>query len=239
MNDSVSNDQLATCPIGPLYGVLYWTIKNRFLGFSIAGWLKNASFFLAVIALLFSWGFGAVILFIGLTVVLRILYWKANKDGYIRFKPFSITEASASGELIGADKKVKLNATGKFSVKNLEAYVVRQQAEYWRVPMGDHAVMVKQGKNRFLYQFIKNELVESVVAGILCHGRQPESALEITFQSTWGPEAEDANFMFYAPSKSSEPKTLRRKLYLGFNDRNLLHDVWHSLIIDGRLSNDE
>jgi hypothetical protein len=239
MNQPPSTDQISTCLIGPLYALLYWTIKNKFLEFTIAGWLKNLSFFLAVIALLFSWGLAIFILCLGLTIALRILYWIAKRDGYIRFKPTGEIRANSEGKQIVADKKVQLNATGKFSVKNLESYVVRQQAEYWRVPMGDHAVMVKQGTGRYLYQFIKADMLESVVAGTLCHGRQPESALEITYLATWGPETEDVSFMFYAPGKSSSSKKKRRKLYLGFNDESLMHDVWYSLTIDGQVTKNE
>jgi hypothetical protein len=234
MNEPTSTDRISTSLIGPLYAQLYWTIKTNFLGFAIAGWLKNLSFFLAIIALLFGWGFGIFILFVGVTLGLRILYWIAKRNGYIRFKPGGDIKANLDGKQIVADKKVQIDATGKFSVKNLEAYVVRQQAEYWRVPMGDHAVMIKQGTDRYLYQFIKADMVESVLAGTLFHGRQPVSALEITYQSTWGPETEDVSFMFYAPSESSNAKKMRRKLYLSIDDDNLLHAVWYSLTMDGR-----
>ncbi len=233
MNQSTTPDRISTKLIGPLYALLYWTVKNKFLGFTIAGWLKNLPFFLAIFAFLLGWGLGIFILFIGLTIGLRILYWIAKRNGFIRFEPSGETKANSDGQMIVPDKKVEINATGKFSVKNLETYVVRKQAEYWRVPMGDHAVMVKQGANRYLYQFIKADLIESIVAGTLCHGRQPELALEITYQSTWGPETEDVSFMFYARSESSEPKKLKQKLYLSINDKNLLHAVWYSLAMDG------
>ena len=234
MNQPTSTDRISTSLIGPMYALLYWTVKNKFIEFSIAGWLKNLSFFSAIIALLFGWGLGVILLFVGLTIGLRILYWIAKKNGYIRFKPSGDIKANSDGKKIIADKKMQINATGKFSVKNLETYVVRQQAEFWRVPMGDHAIMIRQRTNRYLYQFIRADLVESVVAGTLYHGRQPESALKITYQATWGPETEDVSFMFYAPSESSNPKKMRRRLYLSIDDENLLHGIWYSLTTDGQ-----
>ena len=68
--------------------------------------------------------------------------------------------------------KVALRATGVFSVKDWEEFMLGRPADYWRVPMGDHAVMVQYSPGRFLYQFIRLGAIEAIEAGSLFHGRR-------------------------------------------------------------------
>lgn len=217
---------------GPLYAFLYRTNRRRLLGFSVGGWLKNLPFLFALLAVVMRWSAFWIIFGIVLAIIIRILYWRAKKAGYIHFLEVKGQTRPDNGRILKDDVKVPACATGRFSVKDWEEYVLERPAEYWRIPIGDHAFMVEHQPGRYLYEFIQRGALEQVESGFLFFGRRPKPALAITFLSTWGSGSEEVNFQFYAPSKNSSPGKFRRKIYLTFEKDADKNAVWRSLLRD-------
>lgn len=217
---------------GPLYAILYRTNLRRFLGFSIGGWLKNLPILFALLAIVMRWPAFWVVFGLVLAIIIRILYWRAKKAGYIHFLGVGSQTGPANAKPLGDDVKVRACATGRFSVKDWEEYVLERPAEYWRNPIGDHAFMVEHQPGRYLYEFIQRGALEQVEPGFFYFARRPKPALAITFLSTWGKGAEEVNFQFFAPSKNSSPGKFRRKIYLTFEKDVDKIAVWRSLLRD-------
>jgi len=232
MVESFYNNTLPDRIIGSLYAMLYYTERKRILGFAIAGWLKNLPWLFA----LFAWPFGLdlawIIAGIVLAIVIRILYWRGKRVGYIRFISEENRHLSSGSESIAANQKVLVRASGVFSVRSWEIYVRQHPGQYWRVGMGDHALMINYSSGRFLYQFIQPGGLEKVIPGKLCTGRKAEPTLEITYLSNWGPESTDVSFMFFTRGNDNKQVKLRRKIYLAFDTLEQRGLVWKSLTGD-------
>jgi len=229
MQDRTNQITLGDKVIGPLYAFLYYTANKRVVGLGADGLLKNLPWLLGVLAWPFGLGLGWTLLGFFLAIVMRILYWQGSRAGYIRFVPDDSVPTSVGKEKLASNQKVKVLASGIFSVQTWERYVRQHPAHYWFVGMGDHAVMVDYSAGRYLYQFIKPGRMESVVPGVLCSGRKPQLALEISFHTDWGPESPLVDFLFYSPGKEDKPKLLMRKMYLAFDDPETRTLVWNAL----------
>lgn len=234
MNNPTSTRQTAARVTGPLYTVLYFTVTHHFLGFTISSWLKNLPLLLLPFALMIGQPAIWLAALLILAFFVRLLYWKARRDGYISFVATGEQIPSAASRAIADDEKLKVRATGNFSVQNREKYVLQRPADYWRLPLGDHAIMVEHRPGRFLYQFIQPGTLERIVPGLVCFGRKPCRALAITFLSAWRPDGNDVNFMFYSPSENGNPARLRRKIYLSFQDQTDMEAVWRNLLRDAK-----
>jgi hypothetical protein len=230
MEDLSFSQRFSARIIGPAYGFLYRTNQHGFLGFTFGGWLKNLPILLSLAALLLGWPNSIIALGILLAILIRILYWRAKRAGYKRFIVTSIQDEPQ--EVVGLEDNFKISAcaSGRFSVRETEQYVLNRPAQVWRVPLGDHTIMVEKSAGRFLYEFIQPRAIEAIESGLLCFRSQPEPALAITYLSTWGPESEEINFQFYAPSKKSESAKLRRVIYLTFDKLADKNAVWSSLL---------
>jgi len=219
---------------GAVYALLHATARRLFLGATVKGWLLNLPLLVALFLVLMRRPIALAIAIALAALILRLLYWKAARDGYVHFMA-EMEQRPANGAAAVADnQKVPIRATGIFSVKDWEEYVLGGPGEYWRVPMGDHAVMVQRSPGRFLYQFLRLGAIESIEAGLLWHGAQPHNALAITYFSSWGPESEDPNFMFYAPSDEGNPARKQRNMYLAFENESARDSVWQNLLSDGQ-----
>ena len=217
---------------GPLYAALYFSVRHRFLGFTLAGWLKFFTLVLIVVAWLGRSGIGWVLAAVALAIAIRIVYWDAKRRGYLRFFPFTKQTAPQVSEPIADNKRVKVCATGTFSVSHKQAYLLQHPAEYWRVPLGDHAVMVEHEPGSFLYQFIEPAALLQIQSGILVHGLRPRPGLSLTFLSNWGPEFVETNLNQFLSSPSKSPEKLQRKMYLTFTNPEDKQAVWYNLLRD-------
>ena len=229
MAESFYSNTLSDRIIGSLYALLYYTERKRILGFTISGWLKNLPWLFALFAWPFGLGLAWSIAGIALAIVIRLLYWRGKRVGYIRFISEENGRLSPDSESIANNQKVSVRASGAFSVHSSETYVRQHPAQYWRVGMGDHALMVNNSSGRYLYQFIQPGGLEKVVPGKLCTGRNAEPSLEVTYLGNWGPESTDISFMFYAPENEKKQAKLRRKIYLAFDSLEQRGLVWKSL----------
>jgi hypothetical protein len=222
-----------------LYAFLYATARRTILGATIKSWLVNPPIVLALLLPPMGYSVTWTIIILVLDVILRLLYWKARRDGYVYFVAGSAPGPVDEATTLVKSKKVPVRATGFFGTKNWEEYVLAQPADYWQVPMGDHAIMVQYSPGRFLYQFIQLDAVDTLEAGVICCGSQPREALAISYQSNWVPETQDLNFLFYAPSDDDKPTGKQRKIYLAFEDGNTRDSVWRSFLNDDRQKRDE
>jgi len=230
MEDLSFSQRFAARITGPTYGFLYRTNRHGFLGFTFGGWFKNGPLLLSLAALLLNWPISLVALGFLLAILMRLLYWRAKRAGYKRFIVLGSQNEPQEAVGLEANHKISTCASGRFSVSETEEYVLHRPAQVWRVPVGDHTIMVEKSPGRFLYEFIQPGAIETVESGLLCLRSQPVPALAITYLSTWGPESEEINFQFYAPSKKSESAKLRRVIYLTFDQLADKNAVWSSLL---------
>jgi hypothetical protein len=217
-----------------LYSFLYASSKRLFFGPTYKGWLTNLPLLVALFLVLLRWPIAWPVGLVGASLILRLLYWKARRDGYVCFVPEMAQQPAAGAAALADNVTVLMRATGAFSVKDWEEYVLARPARYWRVPMGDHAIMVQRAPGRFLYQFLRFGAIEAIKAGLLWHSARPYRGLAITYMSSWGPESEDPNFMFYAPSDEGNPALKRRDMFLAFQDKAARDSVWQNLLRDGQ-----
>jgi hypothetical protein len=211
---------------------LYTTSRRRFLGFTLAGWFKFLSLVLVLAAWLLRWPTIWLLVALGLAFGLRLLYWRAKRKGFITFVPVPKQQIRSDARPLADNHKVAVRATGLFSVSDREAYLLQHLAEYWRVPVGDHAIMVQQVPGRFLYQFVQSGALRHVEPGLLVYGRQPERALAVTFLTTWGPKSPERLTLYNVNSSNHTQERLEQQVFLTFDNDDDLHSVWNNLLRD-------
>jgi hypothetical protein len=217
---------------GPFYAFLYHTAHRRIIGASLASWLKLASMLLVFATLLRGLSLGWTVAALALTFIVFMAYRKGKRDSYIGFVPDPVQDSHDQQPPIADEQKISFRATGPFSVKDRESFVLLRPAHYWRVPNADHALMVEERPGEYLYQFIKPGALQKIEAGYLLFGRTPRVALQVNFLTSWGPEFADENITLYSPSSNSEREKMRRKIYLAFDNDSTRQSVWHSILRD-------
>jgi hypothetical protein len=218
--------------MGVLYALAYFTAHRSFLGARLSTWLKWMPILFMLAAWLNRWPpywflFGAA-WFAGL----QYFYWRVKSQGYIRFLAVPEQSRKSDEDLLGNNKKVKILATGRFSVSSHEAYVLLRPADYWRVPIGDHAIMVEHKPGKYLYQFVQSGALQAVESGYLIFGRRPQEALAVTFLTTWGPEFAQYTPKQFMTSTNHTPAKLERTIYLSFANPEERRQVHHNLLQD-------
>jgi hypothetical protein len=219
--------------LGVLYALAYYTAHRSFFGARWSSWLKWTILLVTVVAWFTRWPIYWAVLGAICFFAVQFLYWSVKRQGYVRFLAAPEQPHQEGEDLLKDNKKMKTLATGIFSVSSHEAYVLQRPAEYWRVPIGDHAIMVEHQPGRYLYQFVQAGALQSVEVGYLIFGRRPQKTLAITFLTTWGPESAQFTPKQFMTSTNHTPAKLERTIYLTFEDiadrhlvrRNLLRDV--------------
>ncbi len=217
--------------VGYLYAGLYISSDRLVIGASLLGWITAILFFSGLYLWLRTGTVAWFVVFLVVLLVVRIAYWLAKRVGFIVFTIQTDDQPPPVLEPLKDDQKYALQASGTFSVTGREEYMFRRPTRLWRVPFGDHALMVERPSGRYLYQFIERGFIQRVRLGCLVYGSQVNPALEIDFRTTWGPVAGETDYKWYAPGGSSQPKRLRRKLYLGFENVNDRDAIWQSLLV--------
>jgi hypothetical protein len=222
--------------LGWTYRFTYWTRQHQFLGVAISRWFKLLSLALVLLAWIWDWNSILLVLTLLLAGWVQLVYWQARRAGYSKFIPQETTLPPDS-ELVSlpADERVGLRATGVFSVKDREKYVVLRPAEYWQVPLGDHIVMVQEAEGRFLYQFFSAATLQEVRTGWLIFGTEPIDTLAITFLARQGIDYDDSVDFFYVSSNhDSDPAAQKRTIYFSFENSTQQRKVWHNIVRDAR-----
>jgi hypothetical protein len=234
MEDLPVSKRLIYRALGHLYASLYFTSDRLLMGASILGWITVVLFFLGLYLWLRSGSIAWFLALFFILFVLRAAYWIAKRDGFIVFTAQVDDQEPGDAKQVQDYQKFDLRASGVFSVAGLEEYMFRRPTKLWRVPMGDHALMVQRPTGRYLYQFIEVGYIKRMRPGCLVYGSRLNYALEINFRTTWGPVAGETEFNWFAPGEASKPKRLKRTLYLGFENKADRDAVWHSIQRDNR-----
>ena len=219
MEDLPVTKRLIYRTVGHLYASLYFTSDRLILGASILGWLTILLFFLGLYLWLRSRSIAWFLALLFILFAVRVAYWIAQRDGFIVFTAQVDDQEPIDARRVQDYQKFDLRASGVFSVTGQEEYMFRRPTKLWRVPMGDHALMVQRPTGRYLYQFIEVGYIKRMRPGCLVYGSRLNFALEIDFRTKWGPVAGETEFNWFAPGEGSKPKRLKRTLYLGFENK--------------------
>ena len=216
--------------LGRIFAFAYLTTLRRFWGIRLSGWIKWGAIGLFLFALIRNWtGWVTVLIFLVMLWVLYI-YWRAPRAGYSRFvADKTAVSPPPNSAPLRPNQHIKLHATGQFALSNREDGVLLRPSEYWKVPMGDHVVMVEQAPSHYLYQFFDRDSIEAVQLGWLIFGREPLQSLAITFCSKWGPEFTDFSQLYYVREQGDQPCS-KRTIYLTFADEEEQTAVWHEIL---------
>lgn len=217
----------------------YWTHRLRhrhFLGFTWYGWLVLLFFSLLLGALLLGWGWRGLLSIAAAAALAQAAFWHGQRAGYHKFLPDEHEALPATADLhpLPDEQRVTLWATGVFSLVDREAYVLlRRPSQYWRVPVGDHILMVEQYPQHYLYQMFNAETLQSIRRGWFIFGRQPHRALAITFLVTFGPGLDDPTLRYFVGGGVGSGTALKpRTIYLSFQEEAVYQAVWHTILQD-------
>jgi hypothetical protein len=216
---------------GRLYAFLYQTQRRTFLGFSLAGWLKNLPLLLLLIAWLLEGPTPLLLLALALAFLMRLLYAFAERAGFVTFVPDTGMSLAEKVKSPADNRQIEVCATGTFAVHEREAYLLLRPATYWRMPLGEHVIMVEEKPGRFLYQFLRAETVQRLRPGHLLFGTRPQIALAIQFLSAWGPDAATPGKAYFVGG-DGEPAAVKRTVYLTFAHEDERQAVWRNLLRD-------
>lgn len=223
--------------LGQLYALTFWVRWRRFLDIRLQDWIT----WLSVAAILLTWmtemAWSWRLLTLGWGGLIQVAFRTARRAGFNRFVPDQddALPPATSIQPLPDNQRVGVRATGVFSLSQREDFVLlRQPAEYWRVPLGEHIVMVEQAPGRFLYQFFNAQTLQAVKNGWLIFGTQPQRALAISFLVTFGPEHNDSTLYYFVGGGQGTPPPRPRTIYFSFADEATHRLVWQSIIQDAR-----
>lgn len=198
-----------------MYAFSYAASQRRILGIRVSTWSILVLLLFLLATWWRQWPAGVRFLLIGLVIWLAGSFWAARRASYTRFVASeSAPEDTGRSSPLGVEEKVRLQATGIFGLSNRQASVLLRPANYWRVPLGDHVVMVEESRGRYLYQFFNADTLRSVKDGWLLFGPEPRKALAIQFVGTWGPAY--TKFALYDDGSESALPTEIQTIYLTF-----------------------
>ncbi len=223
--------------LGYVYLFAFSTTRHRWFGAQISSWVKFITLVLPVAAWVGRWGTVALVGTLLLAVGVRLVYWAARRAGYTRFVDDGTPVMQLQPPLtpIPAYQRVKVLATGLFSVHDREEYLFLRPAEYWQVPLGEHVVMAEQFPKRYLYQFFNANSLQQVQSGWLIFGTHLLRTVAITFGATWGPEfAEDNDSWIQKNTNGSQPANVKRTIYFTIEQAAEETAVLHTIVQDAR-----
>lgn len=218
--------------IGRLYAFAYSSQRRSFLGIPHSGWLRLAVFALFAAALVGRWGWTVVALTVLLWFYVSFVYRRARRQNYSKFV-VDETAVPPTTETVAPNEKTAVHASGRYAVTDkADTVLLQNPAHYWRVPLGDHIVMVQYRPKQFLYQFISPRTLQKVERGWILFGKEPIPTLAITFLEVWGQD-ENAGLLYYVGGgPADELSHLKpRTIYFSFEDTAVLQKVWASLIL--------
>lgn len=172
-----------------------------------------------------------------LIVVVWVNYslWRAKRDNYNRFVPNGGFQADdAELDVLGVNEKVNVIATGLFSVSGRDRNLLLHPATYWRVPLGEHVLMVEEQSGKYLYQFFNARSLQTLQSGWLLHGSHPVEALAVTFLARWGPEYTRFGQSLEDVAESDLPPPKRVTIYLSTPDDPLRQIIRQTIVSDAR-----
>lgn len=215
-----------------LYAFMYQTRRRSFLGVTLATWLVVLLLALALWSFFLTWSMWVTNTALAMAVILIVGYWIAGRRGYTRFVDDDDMELDPEFASPRDESRVPLRATGVFSVRDYERYVLEESAEYWRVPAGHHVIMVENAPGQYLYQLIEPEYIRGVRPGYLLFGRRPQKAIALHFIVSWSPElAREPSYYRGAQEETKRQQpSVERTIYFTFETDADRYAVWRSLL---------
>lgn len=221
--------------VGRLYAFAYTSQRRTFLGMPHSGWLRLGIFALFSTALIGRWGWMAVLLTVLLWVYVSFAYRRARRQDYNKFvADTTAVPPPPTTQTLAPNEKTAVHASGRYAViDKADTVLLQKPAHYWRVPLGDHIVMVEYRPKRFLYQFFAPRTLQKVERGWILFGREPIPTLAITFLEVWGQDENNALLFYVGGGQTDELSHLKpRTIYFSFEDTAVLQKVWATLLED-------
>lgn len=217
--------------LGQLYLWTYTATVRRWLGVSWRSWLLLPG---AVLAFFIADGgsrLAGLITALLLVLLPALVFWRAARAGYHAFLPSGPERPPAQVLPLPPNQRETARATGVFSLADRERFVLlRRPMTYWRVPLGDHVVMVEATPGRFLYQFFSAGTLLGVQPGWLIFGAVPQRTLAVSFYVTFGPDLDNPTRAYFVGASEDRPPTRRRTVYFSFESEEAFNRVWQTLV---------
>lgn len=199
------------------YAFAFFTSHQRTAGLSLITWFRSGFWLLLAVLLLQGLWLAAGVLF-SFLLLLRYGFWRAYRSGYATFRPLEQEPEIGDLPLPADHQRFPVRATGTFSAGEDERYVLLRRGEMWFVPIGEHAIMIANGPEQFLYQFIEPAHTDKVRIGHFLFGREQLPGLEITYRTDWSPQFDNSGTNSYVGGDRSEVERLRRTVFITFED---------------------
>ncbi len=233
MNEPSGLRRLYYAYLSRIYALAYSTRKRRVLGLRVSTWL----WLIPVAVLIYGWWRNwppfALLPLVVFIIWLVASFWAARRANYMRFVANDVPLMAASSLVpLGNEQQIKLFATGAFGLSSRQNNVLLQPATYWRVPLGEHVIMVQEQPGRFLYQFFDAATLQTVSEGWLLFGSEPRDALAVEFLANWGPAF--TKFALYDDGKEASNSPGSQTIYLTFNSEADRQAVWQTIVSDAR-----
>lgn len=217
-----------------MYAFEYWLNQRSLLGIRLAALARWLPILLLLYGWLREWPAPALIALLLVIVWINYSLWRAKRDNYNRFVASGASLIDAGDlQLLPPNQKVPVQATGLFSVSGRDDNLLLRPAQYWRVPLGEHVVMVEEKPGKFLYQFFSARSLQDARPGWLLFGARPVETLAVTFLSRWGPEYTRFGQLYEDGKEDSSPPK-RVTVYLSIPDEATRRAVWHTVVEDAR-----
>ncbi|CUS05436.2 protein of unknown function [Candidatus Promineifilum breve] len=219
------------------YAFMFALSRRSFLGIRLVALVRWLPILLLLWGWLRRWPGPVLIALVLLIIWINYSLWRAKRDNYNRFVPVasSLLEA-ADLEPLPPNQKVTVQATGLFSVSGREDVLLLRPADYWRVPLGEHVIMVEEKPGKYLYQFFSARSLQNVQPGWLLFGPQPIDCLAVTFLARWGPEYTRFGQIYEDGNDSDLPPPKRITIYLSTADPDIKRAVWQTIVSEARRS---
>lgn len=217
------------------YAVMY-SLNNRFfLGMRLAALARWIPLILLAIGWFLRWPAPIMIVLLIAVIWLNYSLWRAKRDNYNRFvADGNATLITTDQHLLPPNQKLLVQATGSFSVSGRGQNLLLRPATYWRVPLGEHVVMVEEIPGKFLYQFFSAQSLQTIRSGWLLFGPRPIESLAITFLARWGPEYTRFGQVYENGNDDDLPPPKKITVYLSTDDPETHQAIWHTIISDAR-----
>ena len=217
------------------YALMNGLNRRSFLGVR----LKSLARWLPILLFLFgwwrNWPAGALALLLLLVVWINYSLWRARRDNYMRFVPAGGPLPQDNGLVsLPPNQKVPVRATGLFSVSGRENNLLLAPATYWRVPLGEHVLMVEEQPGKYLYQFFGARNLQNIQPGWLLYGAKPIESLAVSFLAQWGPEYTRFGQVYETGDTSDLPSPKRVTVYLSTDDDEIRRSIWQTIVHDAR-----
>ncbi|MBP6015393.1 MAG: hypothetical protein KA586_01605 [Candidatus Promineofilum sp.] len=217
------------------YATMYMLNYRTFLGIRLSSLVRWVPIILLVIGWLQLWPAPLLVGLLIVVVWVNFSLWRAKRDNYNRFVPDGGSFADdADLGVLPANEKVNVTATGIFSVSGRDKSLLFHPATYWRVPLGEHVVMVEEQAGKYLYQFFNARSLQTLQSGWLLYGSRPVEVLAVTFLARWGPEFTRFGQSLEDVDESELPPPKRVTIYLSTSDEPLRQVIRQTIVSDAR-----